>query len=47
MRAVWVAYGAAAKLQTRIWPGAAHEFNAAQQDAAFDWLDRQFAKASD
>ncbi|MDN3921296.1 dienelactone hydrolase family protein [Roseateles violae] len=42
LRAVWAAYGAGEQLQTRVWPEAAHEFNAAQQDAAFDWLDARF-----
>jgi predicted esterase len=43
LQAVWRANGAAARLETRIWPGG-HQFTAAQQDAAFDWLDVQFGR---
>ncbi|MCV2359778.1 dienelactone hydrolase family protein [Paucibacter sp. TC2R-5] len=45
MAQVWSAYGAAERLQTCIWPGA-HQFTAAQQDAAFDWLDLQFKRSN-
>lgn len=44
MKKVWAANKAADKLETRIWPGLGHEFVKEQQDAAFDWLDKQFKK---
>jgi len=40
MRSVWAVHGSDDKLETRIWP-LGHVFTAAQQDAAFYWLDRQ------
>lgn len=43
MEQVWAAFGAAQKLHTQVWP-LAHEFNSAQQQAAFDWLDSQFGQ---
>lgn len=46
MHAVWAAYGADARLQTRIWP-TGHEFTREQQDAAFDWLDRELGYRAD
>ena len=39
---IWAANGAEARLKTEIVPGMEHEFPAAQQKAAFDWLDGQF-----
>lgn len=41
LRRAWAAWGGAERLETRVWPGG-HQFDAAQQDAAFDWLARQF-----
>ncbi|MDQ8023956.1 MAG: alpha/beta fold hydrolase [Moraxellaceae bacterium] len=43
MHKVWQANAAADRLETRIWP-LGHVFVKEQQDAAFDWLDRQFAR---
>ena len=40
LRMVWESQGAGERLETRIWD-APHEFNAAMQDVAFEWLDRQ------
>jgi dienelactone hydrolase len=40
MRRVWESQKAADRLATRLYP-TPHEFNAAMQDDAFDWLDRQ------
>ena len=40
MRRVWESQKAADRLVTRLYD-APHEFNAAMQDDAFDWLDRQ------
>ncbi|MGI2034410.1 dienelactone hydrolase family protein [Rhizobium panacihumi] len=37
LHVIWSASGAAAKLETRLWPGA-HCFAVEQQDHAFDWL---------
>ncbi|MDP9836344.1 dienelactone hydrolase [Neorhizobium huautlense] len=37
LHGIWSASGAAAKLETQLWPGA-HCFNVEQQDHAFDWL---------
>ncbi|MEC5400265.1 dienelactone hydrolase family protein [Uliginosibacterium sp. H1] len=45
MHQVWQANGAAGKLETRFWP-LGHVFVKEQQDAAFDWLDRQFGTAA-
>lgn len=45
MRQVWAAYGAVDRLETRFWP-LGHQFTAAQQEAAFAWLDRQFGRTS-
>lgn len=42
MKKIWAANGAADKLETRVWPGLAHVFVQEQQEAAFDWLDKQF-----
>lgn len=36
---IWSASGTAAKLETRLWPGA-HCFAVEQQDHAFDWLTK-------
>ncbi|HOP73836.1 MAG TPA: alpha/beta fold hydrolase [Bacillota bacterium] len=44
MKKVWTAYKASDKLETKIWPQYGHSFNAEMQDAAFDWLDKQFKK---
>ena len=41
MRKVWESQQAADRLATRLYD-APHEFNAAMQDDAFNWLDRQF-----
>lgn len=41
MHAVWSAFGAADRLQTRFWP-LGHVFVTEQQEAAFDWLDAQW-----
>lgn len=43
LRAVWAAHGAAAQLDTRLWPGG-HVFGLAQQQAALDWLDAQLLR---
>ncbi|OYU33014.1 MAG: hydrolase [Comamonadaceae bacterium PBBC2] len=43
MRAVWSAFGADRRLQTRTWP-LGHVFVKEQQEAAFDWLDAQLAR---
>ena len=40
MRHVWQSQGAEDRLETKIWD-VPHQFNAAMQDEAFDWLDRQ------
>jgi len=40
MRQVWASQGAGARLETRFWPQG-HVFPVEQQEAAFDWLDRQ------
>ena len=39
MRAVWDSQGAGDRLTTKLWP-VPHEFNAAMQAEAFDWMDR-------
>ena len=44
MKKVWAANKAADKLETKIWPEQGHIFTAEMQEAAFDWLDRQFGK---
>lgn len=44
MHKVWRAWGADARLETRMLPGG-HGFDAAIQDSAYDWLDRQFGVA--
>ena len=41
MRQVWESQKAGDRLVTRLY-NAPHEFNAAMQDDAFAWLDRQF-----
>lgn len=41
MGAVWGAWKAADKFETRVWPGG-HVFEQDQQVFAFDWLDRQW-----
>ena len=41
MQRVWKSQKASSRLATRLYD-APHEFNAAMQDEAFDWLDRQF-----
>ncbi|WP_019555501.1 dienelactone hydrolase family protein [Propionispira raffinosivorans] len=41
MRKVWKSQQADNKLETKIWPGLGHVFVQAQQEAVFDWLDRQ------
>ncbi len=43
MASVWDAYDAADNLTTQVWPGG-HVFTKDRQDAAFDWLDAQFAR---
>ena len=43
MQSVWSAFGAADRLQTRFWP-VGHVFVKDQQEAAFDWLDAQWAR---
>ena len=43
MQSVWSAFGAADRLQTRFWP-VGHVFVKEQQEAAFDWLDAQWAR---
>lgn len=43
MARVWRAWGAGDKFETRILPGG-HVFPASAQDAAYDWLDRQFGQ---
>lgn len=42
MQKIWTANRAADKLETRFWP-LGHVFVQARQDAAFDWMDKQFA----
>jgi len=44
MAKVWRAWGAQDKFDARLLPGG-HVFPQAEQDAAYDWLDRQFAQA--
>lgn len=44
MKKVWTANKAEDKLETRIWPDQSHIFVKEMQDAAFDWLDKQFKK---
>ncbi|WP_037055766.1 dienelactone hydrolase family protein [Rheinheimera baltica] len=44
LAAVWQAHGAADKLSTRLYPQFSHEFNAQQQQQAFNWLAAQLAK---
>ncbi|RPJ05976.1 MAG: alpha/beta fold hydrolase [Spirochaetaceae bacterium] len=44
MAKIWRAFGAADKLETRIWENGGHTFLKEQQDAAYSWLDRQFKK---
>lgn len=44
MRKVWASQKATERLSTRLYD-APHEFNAAMQDEAFAWLDRQLAEA--
>ncbi|MCC6491034.1 MAG: dienelactone hydrolase family protein [Candidatus Hydrogenedentes bacterium] len=39
MRAVWESQGAGDRLETKLWP-VPHEFNAAMQAEAFDWMDK-------
>lgn len=41
MKQIWAANKAADKLETRTWP-LGHVFVQEQQDAAYDWLDKQF-----
>ena len=41
---IWAANGVEDKLKTEIVPGMEHEFPAAQQKSAFDWLDTVFNK---
>ncbi|MDP4534782.1 alpha/beta hydrolase family protein [Alkalimonas collagenimarina] len=41
MQQIWQAHDAADQLQTGLWPGAGHEFNAAQQLQAWQWLATQ------
>ncbi len=43
MQSVWAAFGADGRLQTRFWP-VGHVFVKDQQEAAFDWLDAQWAR---
>lgn len=45
MAPVWAAWQAQDRLETRMLPHA-HVFPRATQDAAFDWLDQQFKKAT-
>jgi dienelactone hydrolase len=44
MKKIWAANNASGKLETKIWSGLGHVFIQEQQDAAFDWLDKQFKK---
>jgi dienelactone hydrolase len=44
MAKVWRAWGAQDKFDARLLPGG-HVFPQAEQDAAYDWLDRQFERA--
>jgi dienelactone hydrolase len=44
MAKVWRAWGAQDKFDARLLPGG-HVFPQAEQDAAYDWLDRQFEQA--
>ena len=41
MRAVWKSQNAVDKLETKLWD-VPHVFNVEMQEAAFNWLDRQF-----
>ncbi|MCX2860919.1 dienelactone hydrolase family protein [Paucibacter sp. PLA-PC-4] len=41
LRQVWAAHGAGYRLHTSVWP-LGHVFSAAQQQAAFDWLDASY-----
>ncbi|WP_377702255.1 dienelactone hydrolase family protein [Pseudoduganella sp. UC29_71] len=44
MEQVWRAWGARDKFEAHMLPGG-HVFPQAEQDAAYDWLDRQFGRA--
>lgn len=44
MERVWKAWGAQDKFEAHMLPGG-HVFPQAEQDAAYDWLDRQFGRA--
>jgi dienelactone hydrolase len=44
MGQVWKAWGAQDKFEAHMLPGG-HVFPQAEQDAAYDWLDRQFGRA--
>lgn len=43
METVWQAWGASGKFEARMLPGG-HVFLQPEQEAAFDWLDRQFGR---
>lgn len=43
MRGVWGAWQASERFESKVWPGG-HVFEAPQQDYAYDWLARQFAR---
>ena len=45
MQRVWASQNAADALTTRLYD-TPHEFNAAMQDEAFEWLDRQFKRSA-
>ncbi|MBW6422610.1 dienelactone hydrolase family protein [Rhizobium sp. XQZ8] len=40
VRDIWTASGAGNRVETQLWPGAAHAFPVDQQDHAMDWLAR-------
>jgi dienelactone hydrolase len=44
IKKIYAANNASGKFETKIWPGLGHVFVKEQQDAAFDWLDKQFKK---
>lgn len=39
---VWQSQHADNKLETKIWPGKTHEFVQEEQEAVYEWLDKQF-----
>ncbi|WP_432459899.1 dienelactone hydrolase family protein [Agarivorans sp. QJM3NY_25] len=44
LHSVWDANGAGDKLETKLWADKSHTFTEDMQQAAFDWLDKQFAR---